>query len=190
MSQPQQPPIMPPAPQWQPPQPKKSSIGKKIGIGIAAGFGGLFMLGACAAVMGSSETGSGGSTSAAVADTSAPAKDAKADDAKAETKPEPKKASGPKKVTFKIWGSAPNGVDVNYGSDSDSRSGSFKNGKFEATLPLKKDAMFFNVMGQLQGGGDINCSVTVDGHTKKGHAQGDYNICDAQVNAGLLGGWD
>ncbi|MGV9247498.1 hypothetical protein [Streptomyces sp. NPDC003710] len=69
------------------------------------------------------------------------------------------------------------------GSDSDTRQGHFKNGTFEATLPVAKNALYFNVMGQLNGGGDINCSVTIDGKTKKGHASGGYNICDAQLNA-------
>ncbi|MEU6369844.1 hypothetical protein ABZ876_29945 [Streptomyces sp. NPDC046931] len=91
---------------------------------------------------------------------------------------------------FKVWGTAPGGVDITYGSDSDTRQGHFKNGTFEATLPVAKNALYFNVMGQLNGGGDINCSITIDGKTKKGHASGGYNICDAQLNAGLLGGWD
>ncbi|KAA0943009.1 hypothetical protein FGF04_00900 [Streptomyces apricus] len=92
-----------------------------------------------------------------------------------------------------MWGTAPAGtlgpLDITYGSDSDTRKGSFKNGTFEATLPLDDDAMYFNVMAQLQGSGDINCSVTVDGHTEKAHAAGGYNICHAQANSGLLGGW-
>ncbi|MFI6564061.1 hypothetical protein [Streptomyces sp. NPDC050534] len=113
---------------------------------------------------------------------------AKSSGTKAETKP------AKKVVTFKVWGTAPagalGGLDINYGSDSDTRKGTFKNGKFEATLPLNKDALYYNVNAQLQGSGDINCSVTVDGHTKKGHAAGGYNICDAQLSSGLLGGWD
>ncbi|MEU9218942.1 MmpS family transport accessory protein [Streptomyces sp. NPDC048376] len=90
-------------------------------------------------------------------------------------------------VVFKVWGSAPSGVDINYGSDSDSRSG--KGLPFEKTLKLDDSALYYNVNAQLMGGGDINCSVTVNGETKKGHASGDYNICMAQVNGGLLGGW-
>ncbi|WP_437052008.1 hypothetical protein [Streptomyces sp. enrichment culture] len=91
-------------------------------------------------------------------------------------------------VVFKAWGSAPAGVDINYGSDSDSRSG--KGLPFEKTLKLDDGALYYHVSAQLMGGGDINCSVTVGGETKKGHAEGDYNICSAQVNSGLLGGWD
>jgi len=99
--------------------------------------------------------------------------------------------SGSKKekaVVFKVWGTAPSGVDINYGSDTDSRKGQFKNSMFEATLPHSDGALYYNVTGQLQGGGDIQCSVTVDGETKKGHASGGYNICTTQINAGLFGG--
>jgi hypothetical protein len=90
-------------------------------------------------------------------------------------------------VVFKVWGSAPSGVDINYGSDSDSRSG--KGLPMTKTLKLDDEAMYYNVSAQLMGGGDINCSVTVDGETKKGHASGDYNICMAQLSSGFLGGW-
>ncbi|KUN72504.1 hypothetical protein AQJ46_13600 [Streptomyces canus] len=96
-------------------------------------------------------------------------------------------------MIFKVWGTARAGalgpLNITYGSDSDNRDGAFENGKFEATLPLDDDAMYFNVTAQLQGSGDIHCSVTVGGKTKKAHAAGDYNICMAQLSSGLLGGW-
>ncbi|MGV9991375.1 hypothetical protein [Streptomyces sp. NPDC003374] len=50
--------------------------------------------------------------------------------------------------------------------------------------------MYYSVTAQLQGSGDINCSVTIGDKTKKGHASGGYNICQTQLNSGLLGGWD
>ncbi|MFG2971082.1 MULTISPECIES: hypothetical protein [unclassified Streptomyces] len=97
------------------------------------------------------------------------------------------------KVVFKVWGTAPagalGGLDITYGSDTDNRKGTFRNGKFQATLQLKDDAMYFNVMAQLQGSGDISCSVTVDGETKTAHASGGYNICNAQLSSDFLGGW-
>ncbi|WP_420032208.1 hypothetical protein ACN2WE_04940 [Streptomyces sp. cg28] len=92
------------------------------------------------------------------------------------------------KVVYKVWGSAPSGVNTTYGSDSDNRNGSSV--PMTKTLTLDDDAMYFHISAQLQGGGDINCSVTVDGHTKKGHASGGYNICMAQVNSDFTGGWD
>jgi hypothetical protein len=101
---------------------------------------------------------------------------------KAEAKPR-------EEVTFKIWGSAPAGVDITYSSDSDNRSGKWTGGTWTATLPFDDEALYYALNAQLQGGGDIQCSVTVDGKTKKAHASGDYNICMAQLNGGILG-WD
>lgn len=91
-----------------------------------------------------------------------------------------------------MWGTAPagalGGLDIGYGSDSDTRKGTFKDGSFEATLTLDKDALYYDVHAQLQGSGDINCSVTADGRTKKGHASGGYNICNAQLSSNFTGG--
>ncbi|HEX6445347.1 MAG TPA: MmpS family transport accessory protein [Streptosporangiales bacterium] len=92
------------------------------------------------------------------------------------------------RVVFKVWGKAPSGVDITYGSDSSNLQG----GKlpFKKSIKLHDDAMYYQVTAQLQGGGRIHCSVTVDGKTKKGVAGGGYNICSAQLNhVGLLGGW-
>lgn len=188
------------APPFQPQPPKKSGAGRIIGFGCLGIIGLFLLIGIVAAVAGGSgdsgskkseDSGKAGSAAAA------PENEKAADDDKAgrgdeqtDDKKAGKEKSSAKVVVFKVWGTAPGGVDIDYGSDSDSRSGRFKGGEFEATLPLSDDALYFHVMGQLQGGGDIKCSVTVDGETKKGHASGDYNICDAQVNSGLLGGWD
>jgi hypothetical protein len=107
----------------------------------------------------------------------------------AAVKATPKKAEAPKdKVVFKVWGSASAGVDITYGSDSDSIQGHGL--PMTKTLTLKDDAMYYNVTAQLQGGGDIHCSVTVDGKTKSGHASGGYNICNAQLSGGIFGGWN
>ncbi|MET9361523.1 hypothetical protein ABZX93_11455 [Streptomyces sp. NPDC006632] len=90
-------------------------------------------------------------------------------------------------VVFKVWGSAPSGVEVTYGSDSDNRQGSGL--PMTKTLKLDSAALYYDVTAQLSGGGDINCSVTVNGRTKTGHASGGYNICTAQLNGGFGGGW-
>ncbi|MGW7242606.1 MmpS family transport accessory protein [Streptomyces sp. NPDC054804] len=91
-------------------------------------------------------------------------------------------------VVFKVWGSAPAGVDITYGSDTDNLQG--RGLPMTKTLNLSDDAMYFDVTAQLQGGGDIHCSVTVDGQTKKGHAAGGYNICSAQLSSDFSGGWN
>ncbi|MGW4348372.1 hypothetical protein ACWEL8_25310 [Streptomyces sp. NPDC004690] len=180
-----------------PPQPaKKKGKGKVAGLGC---LGVVVLIGIAAAVSGGggdSDKSDDAKANASASQQEKPAADAKSDSkGKADgAKDAAKKDSAKKTVVFKVWGTAPPGalgpLDITYGSDSDNRKGKFANGKFEATLPLDKEAMYYNVMAQLQGSGDINCSVTVDGKTKKGHASGDYNICDAQLSSGLLGGWD
>ncbi|WP_328436915.1 hypothetical protein OHA71_06490 [Streptomyces sp. NBC_00444] len=184
-----------------PPQPpKKPSTGKILGFGCAGVVALFVVIGIFAAALGGgsddSSKGSTVSSEPTATDDGTPAEKGESAEAKPSDKPkadEPKKAAKPK-VVFKVWGTAPAGalgsLDITYGSDSDNRKGTFKDGKFEATLPLDDDAMYYTVMAQLQGSGDINCSVTIDGETKKAHASGDYNICHAQASKGLLGGWD
>lgn len=193
---PQQP-YPPQQPGWTPPPaPKKTSFGKIIGLGCAGVLGLFLVIGVIGAVASSGGDSKDPSATdvkpaATTSKNEQPAAGAESSNAaKSDAKTEaPKK----KVVTFKVWGTAPAGalgpLDITYGSDSDTRKGTFKNGVFEATLPLKNDALYYNVMAQLQGSGDINCSITVDGHTEKGHASGGYTICNAQANAGLLGGW-
>jgi hypothetical protein len=106
----------------------------------------------------------------------------------AKPKPKPTKEAAPKdQVVFKVWGSAPAGVSTMYGSDSENLDGSGL--PMTKTLKLSGDAMYYMVSAQLQGGGDIHCSVTINGETKSGHARGDYNICQAQLNGDFLGGF-
>lgn len=195
---PQQPYGQPP---FQPQPPKKPSAGKIIGIGCA-GVAALFVIIVIFGAFLASGSGDSNTASSKPRTTHDPASrdPATEEEQPAEAEPsDPPKADETKKeekpkVLFKVWGTAPAGalgpLDINYGSDTDSRKGTFKNGKFEATLPLNDDALYFTVTAQLQGSGDIHCSVTVNGHDKKAHASGDYNICHAQANAGLLGGWD
>lgn len=201
----------PPQPQpWgpQPPAPKKRSVGKIAGLGCLGVLAFIVLIGIIGGIAGSGgsgtkSSGSDGAKAVPAVSASASSKPA-ASTPKASPKPKavatPKKTAKPKPapkpdvVVFKVWGTAPAGalgpLDINYGSDSDSRTGNFKNGTFTETLPLNDDAMYYNVSAQLQGSGDINCSVTVDGKTKKAHASGDYNICDAQLSGGLFGGWE
>ncbi|MFJ9559845.1 hypothetical protein ACIRQQ_07375 [Streptomyces fuscichromogenes] len=189
--QPQQPYGQPP---FHPQPPKKGpGAGKVIGLGCLGLVGVAVVIGIAAAAVGGS--GSNDSSSSGSKSTSTAATDNKAatggkDDSK---KSSDKKDGAPKTVVFKVWGTALagalGGLDITYGSDSDTRKGLFKNGKFEATLPLTKGAMYYTLNAQLQGSGDINCSVTVDGQTKSGHASGGYNICDAQLSSDFTGGW-
>jgi hypothetical protein len=185
----------PTQPQWQtPPQPpKKRGVGKALGFGCL-GIIGLFAVIAIIAGIASSGGGSSKTSSSGTSNTTSSTQN---NDKTSGSKAKAGGASNDKAastVVFKVWGTAPAGdlgpLDITYGSDSDNLKGSFKSGKFTATLPLKKDAMFFQVTAQLQGSGDIQCSVTVDGQTKTGHAAGGYNICSAQLNSGLDGSWE
>ncbi|MEU0406233.1 hypothetical protein ABZ307_00190 [Streptomyces griseorubiginosus] len=176
-------------PPFAPPPPKKGGAGKVIGLGCL-GLVGLFVLIALVGAVVGGGSGSGDSK-----DTSKSVDDTKAGRPVSEKgKEDSDKKADKKVVVFKVWGTAPAGalgpLNITYGSDSDNRDGDFKDGKFKATLPLDDDALYYNVTAQLQGSGDIHCSVTVGEKTKKGHAAGDYNICSAQVSAGLLGGWN
>ncbi|MFF4182224.1 hypothetical protein ACFYZ9_03455 [Streptomyces sp. NPDC001691] len=172
-------------PPFQPQPPKKGpGAGKVIGLGCLGLVGVAVALGVVAAAVSGSGANDSGRSASKSTTGNKPAAGAKDDS---------KKADVPKTVVFKVWGSAPagmlGGLDISYGSDSDTRKGVFEDGKFEATLPLKKGAMYYSLNAQLQGSGDVNCSVTVDGQTKAGHASGGYNICDAQLNSDFTGGW-
>ncbi|WP_244372037.1 hypothetical protein [Streptomyces griseorubiginosus] len=191
---PQQPYGQPPFP---PQPPKKTGVGRILGFGCLGIVGLVVVIGVVAAVLGGgsgSKNSSGSGRAKATDSASTGGKPAGDTGTSSGQKTGDTRKTGGKVVTFKVWGTAPAGalgpLDISYGSDSDTRKGTFKNGEFEATLPLHKDAMYYTVTAQLQGSGDINCSVTVDGHTKKGHASGGYNICDAQLSSGFLGGWN
>ncbi|WP_258318819.1 hypothetical protein [Streptomyces griseorubiginosus] len=172
-----------------PPPPKKGGAGKFIGLGCL-GLVGLFIL---IALVGAVVGGGANSNGSKSADDSKAAHSASKGDNAADTSRDSEKKASKKVVVFKVWGTAPAGalgpLNITYGSDSDNRDGTFKDGEFKATLPIDEDALYFDVTAQLQRSGDIHCSVTVGGKTDKGHAAGDYNICSAQLSAGLLGGW-
>lgn len=184
----------------QPPAPKpRMSRGKKIGIGVGIVFT-LIIVGSIAG--GGEDSGDTGKDKAAAEqpkDQAPAAKDDKpVEEAKdkpepkpepkpkeAKPEPEPKKDPDEDKAVFKVWGSAPAGADITYGSDSENIAG--KGLPLTKKLAVNEDAMYYVITAQLQGGGDIHCSVTIDGQTKKGHAVGDFNICSAQMNSNFMG---
>ncbi|WP_432034878.1 hypothetical protein [Streptomyces cucumeris] len=109
---------------------------------------------------------------------------------KAKPKPKPKPADEAPAGTavFEVWGSAPSGVDITYGSDSENLDGHGL--PLTTTLRIKDGSLYYHISAQLMGGGDVTCSVTIDGETKTGHARGGYNICSAQLNGDFSGGWE
>ncbi|MEV7319398.1 hypothetical protein [Streptomyces sp. NPDC093970] len=183
-----QPPVQP-----QPPG-RGPGAGKVVGLGCLGLLGVAVVIGVAAAVVGDhGSDGSGGAAPKATSTSAATTATAAGHGTSAGAQDDDRKAAAPKTVVFKVWGTAPAGVlgglDINYGSDSDTRKGEFRNGRFEATLPFTKGALYYTLNAQLQGSGDIDCSVTVDGTTKSGHASGGYNICDTQLTSDFTGGW-
>ena len=94
--------------------------------------------------------------------------------------------SGAAVAVFTVTGSAPGGVDITYGSDGTNLQGRLP---LDTTLAINKNALYYQVTAQLQGGGNISCSVTIGDQTRTGHATGGYNICSAQLNGDFNGGW-
>ncbi|MFJ9347893.1 hypothetical protein [Streptomyces sp. NPDC101237] len=175
-------------PPFEPEPPRRGpGAGKIVGLGCLGLVGVAVVIGIAAAVVGggSDDSHDGGSTSTSTTRTD--------DKAAGGAKDHGERSGTPKTVVFKVWGTAPagalGGLDITYGSDSDTRKGTFENGGFEAELPFVKGAMYYTLNAQLQGSGDINCSVTVAGKTKSAHASGGYNICDAQLTSDFTGGW-
>lgn len=169
-------------PPFQPEPPRRGpGAGKIVGLGCLGLVGVAVVIGIAAAVVGGGSDGSHGGASTS---TSTTRTDDKAATGASDT---------PKTVVFKVWGTAPpgalGGLDITYGSDSDTRKGTFENGRFEAELPFVKGAMYYTLHAQLQGSGDINCSVTVAGKTKSAHVSGGYNICDTQLTSDFTGDW-
>ncbi|MDX3384761.1 hypothetical protein PV682_25300 [Streptomyces niveiscabiei] len=174
--------------QQHPQPPKKRSVGKTVGIGCGGVFGLVVAIGVIGALAGAGDDKES-------ADAKATPTASRVERPATDANPAPTKATKKTKdVVLKVWGTAPAGalgpLHITYGSDNDTRQGTFKNGEFTTTLPLNDNALYYTVTAQLQGSGDINCSVTVNGHTEKAHASGGYNICHAQANKGVFGGWD
>ena len=96
-------------------------------------------------------------------------------------------AEGATEVSFSVTGSAPNGVDITYGSDSSNYDGSPP--PFAASLTIDENALYYAVSAQLMGGGDVTCEVRIGDIVRTGHAVGGYNICSAQLNKSYDGGW-
>ncbi|WP_247702062.1 hypothetical protein [Streptomyces sp. F63] len=91
-------------------------------------------------------------------------------------------------VVFKVWGSAASGVTTTYGSDAKNLG--------STELPMTKrvafdpDAVYYQVSVQLaHSGGDIRCSITIDGQTTADHAKGSYEVCSTQLNNLGSKGW-
>jgi hypothetical protein len=107
--------------------------------------------------------------------------------------PKPKATPLPEGVLYACTGSTPNGVDITYGSDSSSSDATAL--PFSATSALDSSAEYYTIMAQLQGGGSVNCTLTVQSNasgtvTKTGSANGGYTIADLEICSDFTGGWE
>jgi hypothetical protein len=93
----------------------------------------------------------------------------------------------PAEVTYSCEGSAPDGVDISYGSDSSQYSPSGL--PFTHTGPLDPRAQFYFTTAQLKGAGSVSCTTVVQTANENGaanrataiaHVVGGYNIARAQ----------
>ena len=98
-------------------------------------------------------------------------------------------SAGPDTVCFDVTGTG--NPTISYGSDSDNRDAGGQIGTgnqlpWHACMPANRDALYWDVTAQLQGGGNITATVTEvrpDGTSKTlktAHASGGYQIANAE----------
>jgi hypothetical protein len=138
----------------------------------------------------------GSSSPSSTSTTTAPAQESRtvgANTSSSSTPPSstPAATTTPDGVTYQCTGSAPAGVDITYGP-----SGS---GLQATSLPftahedgVSQTAQYYSITAQLNGGGDVTCTLTVTAAgqtaTSSGTASGGHNIASPQICSGLSDG--
>jgi hypothetical protein len=104
--------------------------------------------------------------------------------------------TSPTTITFYVTGSAPDGVNITYGSTGNENTapssglgtdGSRTAVPWHRSVPFDGSAQYYDVSAQLQGSGDITCKIVVSGPglnsatVSTGHASGGDSICSAQA---------
>jgi hypothetical protein len=98
----------------------------------------------------------------------------------------------PDGVTYQCAGSAPVGINITYGPSN--------SGLQATSLPfathddaISHTAQYYAITAQLQGGGDVTCTVTVTGAghtiTSSGTARGGHNEATPQICSDFAAGW-
>ena len=109
----------------------------------------------------------------------------------------PTTAPAANQAAFSCTGSAPEGVNITYGTNTSNLNGG-SSVPWQASVPLPATAQSAEVSAQLQGpDGNITCTTAVtwssggSSHTvtQTGTAAGNYNIADAQVCSDLNAGF-
>jgi hypothetical protein len=148
-------------------------------LGLAA----VFVLLIIIVIATSSQSGKSGSPTAATSPNSAPSSTAAAAPAAA-AKPSPTKPAA-QTVTYTVTGST---ADVTYGPAGSDFEGSVPMTK---TVTLDNNASYYAINAQLQGDGQVSCSIAVDGKViDHATAEGGYNIADCEITQGLFGNWE
>jgi hypothetical protein len=169
-----QPPQTPP-----PPPPRRKRRWPKVFLGLAAAFVLLIVI----VVATSSHSSNSGSPSAATSPSAASSSTAPAAHAAA-AKPSPTKPAA-QTVTYSVTGST---ADVTYGPSGSDFQGSVPMTKTET---LDNNASYYAITAQLQGSGEVSCSIEVNGKViDHATAEGDYNIADCEITQGLFGKWE
>ena len=96
--------------------------------------------------------------------------------------------TGATEVEFIVTGTAPIGVKIAYGVDGAKYKGELRL-PVHVTLKIVKNALYADVNAQLQGKGNIACTIRIGKAVKTAHATGGYSICTAQLNREVNGGW-
>jgi hypothetical protein len=154
-------------------------------LGLAAAFVLLIVI----VVAASPHSGSSGAPSAATSPSSAPSSTAVAAPAAAAAptaaaKPSPTKAAT-QTVTYSVTGSP---ADVTYGPAGSDYEGTVPMTK---TATLDSNASYYAIDAQLQGDGEVSCSIAVNGKViDHATAEGGYNIADCEITEGLFGNWE
>jgi hypothetical protein len=106
-------------------------------------------------------------------------------------------SAAPEQVTYACTGHAPGGVRITYGPNGSQHSAGRL--PFTHTDPLAAGAEYYVTVAQLQGGGSVSCTTTVqtddlDGSAQEvattGSADGGYNLASAQVCSSFTGAWE
>jgi hypothetical protein len=91
-------------------------------------------------------------------------------------------------ATFSVTGTAPSGVHVAYGIGVLKYQGA-RRLPLHVIMKIAKNALFADVSAELQGSGNITCTIRIGKASSTAHATGGFSICSAQLNRDVSGGW-
>lgn len=179
-------------PGWQPPaQAPKKKGSTALGLGCLGVLAAVVII-VVAVAVGGSKNNDAGSNAPAATTTTQGAADPSTTEAVAAAPVTSQAPSYVAQVVFSCTGSAPDGVDITYGTDSSNASASSL--PFRKVTPITAGAQYFDVQAQLSGSGHVTCTTEVDhdgvSAVKTGTAEGGYNLATAEICSTFSGGWE